>query len=144
MQVQSRRQRPRSESCGAVVRRRSGYELARRGLLLALVDLNAATTEQGCNSRGVRRIRILRDTKLVVVHDRDAVRGGDLDAEGIRALARRPCITINRRDQELVAAHTIERAGSLELRTGAGNHQPLVDRALEVDPARPELEFGVS
>ena len=53
-------------------------------------------------------------------------------------------ITINRRQHKPEAAAAIDRADTLVLRLIAGNHQPLVTPALEIQAPGVELKAGIT
>src|SRR5207237_532088 len=94
--------------------------------------------------QGAGRRRGLRGARLGVVDDR--VAGAlvpDLDAELVHA-ARARLLAVQRRHQEAIAAGAVERARTLILRLGTGNHQPIVTGGVEVEVGGWELELGVA
>ena len=80
------------------------------------------------------------EMELVVV-DQAVCVTPDSDPDLVEAVPARS-ITVNARQHKPVAAAAINRAGALVLRLPAGDHKPLVTRALEVQIAGIEVEGG--
>src|SRR5687768_16435561 len=87
---------------------------------LRFVDDDVSTAERGCFATRFRCGR------LVVVHDYTGGIG-DLDAELVRR-------SIDRDEHEAVAVDSVQSSRALELGPRARDDQPLIDRAVEIQP----------
>ena len=87
-----------------------------------------------------QRSDVVAVTELVVVDDRPGRFVPDLDAEAIEAAPARQ-LTVDGREHEPVGVGSVHRAGSFELRSGTGHHQPLIARGVEREVAGVELEL---
>ena len=106
---------------------------------LLRLNVDAIATKHG--SRGRSIAGVARDL-VVVNNDITVVLIPDLDAELVDSTTAAD-LTVDRGDHEAVVAGTVDRAGALELGLGAGNDEPFVIFAVEVDVAGFELELCV-
>jgi len=115
----------------------------RGAALLGLVDHDRAAAE---GRRGIERIVAVVQPKAVVVNDKLGVVKllPDLDPEAIHVKRVRGVhARIDRRQHELERPRPVDRPDALVPGLGAGNDQPVVAAAVEVQIARLELEFGL-
>src|SRR5438034_367531 len=88
------------------------------------------------DANGVRTIRVAR---LGVIQHGAAGRVPDLDAQPVRNVLTDP-ITVDRGDEEGVTCVSIHATRTVKLRFRAGDHEPVVCRAVEREAIRLEAE----